>query len=208
MADICGLTWSHMPSVSLHASNWPLTLALLCERGILVDEYMQTNLPDIFAAGDVAQVSTRRRKAGAGQPVDSSPRTGLAAGQNMSGHNRPTARAVAFNVTRLAGLTTTIIGAVGSGATRTCRYRPRRQRNLAPNSRMPSPPRVDLKSTALRLMIGEKHILGAIVMGDQKLLDRPAKSSRRRRMDITAHPRALLTPKAAIGDILATVLVG
>jgi len=32
---------------------------LKTERGILVNEYLQTSDPDIFAAGDVAQISTR-----------------------------------------------------------------------------------------------------------------------------------------------------
>ena len=79
---------------------------------------MCSSHPDIFAAGDVAQVydpmlgevniiDTLCRGAARSQ--------GSAAGLNMAGEATPYHKPIAFNVTRLAGLTTTIIGTVGRG---------------------------------------------------------------------------------------------
>jgi len=36
--------------------SWPQQAGLVIERGILADQFMHTNVPDIYAAGDAAQV--------------------------------------------------------------------------------------------------------------------------------------------------------
>ncbi len=151
---------------------------ITCERGILVDEFMQTNHPDIFAAGDVAQVFDPV----SGKYILDSLWTpareqGRAAGRNMSGEKLPYRKPIAFNVTRLAGLTTTIIGMVGAGSdpdlhgiargdSETWRQLP--DAILAQEG---------FEINRLRLMLGEKHVLGAIVMGDQKLIHLPSRPS-------------------------------
>jgi len=86
---------------------------LAIDRGILVNEYMQTNDPNIYAAGDVAQVYDPIT----GQAVLDSlwgpaRQQGYAAGLNLAGQKAEYVRSAPFNVTRLAGLTTTIIGMV------------------------------------------------------------------------------------------------
>ena len=87
---------------------------LRTDRGILTDEYLQTSAQDIFAAGDVAQVlDTASGKTVLDTLWGIALAQGRAAGRNMAGEHTPYHKNVAFNVTRLAGLTTTIIGTVG-----------------------------------------------------------------------------------------------
>ena len=89
---------------------------LATERGIQVDEYLQTSAPDVFAAGDAAQVfDPFSGKSVLDTLWGVAVTQGRIAGQNMAGQAMPYHKAVPFNVTRLAGLTTTIIGTVGRG---------------------------------------------------------------------------------------------
>jgi NAD(P)H-nitrite reductase large subunit len=173
------------------------------ERGILVNEYMQTNDADIFAAGDVAQVYDPV----SGQSVLDSlwgpaREQGHAAGLNMAGRQTPYRRAVPFNVTRLAGLTTTIIGMVGSG----------RDDDLVGIARGDSetwrhlPEAIIAQSgfevNRLRLLVGEQTLLGAVVMGDQKL-SFPLEKIISAGMDISPIRERLLAPQAKIGEVIA-----
>jgi NADPH-dependent 2,4-dienoyl-CoA reductase/sulfur reductase-like enzyme len=95
---------------------------------------------------------------------------GYTAGQNMAGHQIPYIKGVPFNVTRLAGLTTTIIGALGGrdidadvvgivrGDSEGWRQMPDAivtQANFDVNR--------------LRVLVGENHLVGALLMGDQTL---------------------------------------
>jgi NAD(P)H-nitrite reductase large subunit len=86
------------------------------DRGIMVDGKMRTSDPRIFAAGDVAQVYD---PASGRYVLDSLWNTaieqGRIAGMNMAKEDRMLERGVPFNVTRLAGIVTTIIGTVGRG---------------------------------------------------------------------------------------------
>ena len=120
----------------------------------------------------------------------------------MSGGKQPYLKPVAFNVTRLAGLTTTIIGTVGGGSdpdllgiargdSETWRQVP--DAILAQDG---------FEVNHMRLMLGEKHIVGAIVMGDQKLSS-ALQAIVRDKIDISPIHSALLTPNARIADILA-----
>ena len=181
---------------------------IMCERGIIVDEFMRTNIPDIFAAGDVAQVydpvSGKHILDSLWTPAREQ---GQAAGHNMSGGEQPYNKPIAFNVTRLTGLTTTIIGAVGNGSdpdllsiargdSETWRQLP--DAIIAQDG---------FKVNRLRLMIGEKYILGAIVMGDQKL-SYALQTIVRDKIDISSIRAALLAPNASIADILAGFWLG
>ena len=173
------------------------------DRGILANEYLRTNDPDIYAAGDVAQVydpSTGK------SIVDSlwmpARQQGHAAGLNMAGQKKTYTKSAPFNVTRLAGLTTTIIGTVGRG----------RDGDLIGIARGDSETWRELPDAMvaqtgfevnrLRLLIGEKTLLGAIVMGDQKL-SFPLEKIISENMDITTIREKLLTPDAKVSDIVA-----
>jgi len=176
---------------------------IACQRGILVDEYLRTNLHDIYAAGDVAQVYD---PAAGKYNLDSlwpfARQQGWAAGLNMAGCATAYHKAVPFNVTRLAGLTTTIIGTVGSGADEDvlgiARGDSETWRQL-PDAIVAQD---GFEVNRLRLMLGEKHILGAVVMGDQKF-STLLQGMVRDQVDIMPIRARLLAPGAKIGDILA-----
>lgn len=180
---------------------------LAIDRGILVNEYLQTNDPAIFAAGDVAQVYDPR----SGRSVLDSlwgpaRQQGYAAGLNMAGRPFAYIKAVPFNVTRLAGLTTTIIGTVGRGPdddlVGIARGDSETWRQL-PDCMIAQAGAVN----RVRLLVGEKNLLGAIVMGDQKL-SLPLEKIITNSMDISPIRDRLLAPNARIGDIVAEFWTG
>jgi nitrite reductase (NADH) large subunit len=175
---------------------------LQVDRGILVDEYLRTSSADIFAAGDVAQVyDPFTGKAVLDSLWGPARGQGSTAGMNMAGIQTVYSKPVAFNVTRLAGLTTTIIGKVGQGKdddligiargdSETWRQLPD---SIAAQQ--------DFEVNRLRVMLGEKTILGSIVMGDQTL-SHPLHSLVAQRVDITSIRARLLEPEAHLADLI------
>lgn len=173
------------------------------DRGILVNEYLQTNDPNIYAAGDVSQVYDPSTGTSV---IDSlwapARQQGYTAGLNMAGKKTPYTKSAPFNVTRLAGLTTTIIGTVGRG----------KDEDMIGIARGDSetwrqlPDAIVAQSgfdvNSLRLLVGEKTLLGAIVMGDQKL-SFPLEKIITGNMDISPIREKLLSPTAKVGDIIA-----
>jgi len=174
-----------------------------CERGILADEHLQTNDPDIYAAGDVAQVYDPL----SGRSVIDSLWTpareqGYAAGLNMAGRKSAYLKSAPFNVTRLAGLTTTIIGAVGRG----------RDEDIVGIARGDSETWRDLPEALVaqggfdvnrvRLLIGDQYLLGAVLMGDQKL-SLPLQKMISHKANISSIRDSLLQPNAPVADIIA-----
>ena len=144
---------------------------LKVERGVLVDEHLRTNDADIYAAGDVAQVfDPISGKATVASLWGPSRQQGHTAGLNMAGQSAVYARGVPFNVTRLAGLTTTLIGTIGGseadrdvvgiarGDSETWRVLPDAIAAQA-----------EFDVNRLRLMVGGNRLVGAVLMGDQTL---------------------------------------
>ena len=181
---------------------------LAVDRGILVNEYLQTNDPDIYAAGDVAQAydPTTGRSV-----LDSlwgpARQQGRTAGLNMAGQKTAYIKSAPFNVTRLAGLTTTIIGTVGRG----------RDDDLVGIARGDSETwrhlpeaivaQAGFNVNRLRVLVGDKTLLGAIVMGDQKL-SFPLEKIISNNLDISAIREELLAPNAKIADVIAEFWLG
>jgi nitrite reductase (NADH) large subunit len=179
----------------------PAKLAL--DRGILVNEHLQTNDPDIYAAGDVAQAFDPLT----GRSVLDSLWTpareqGQVAGLNMAGHRTAYLKSAPFNVTRLAGLTTTIIGRVGRGHdediigiargdSETWRELP--EAIIAQNG---------FDVNHMRLLIGEKNVIGAVLMGDQTL-SWPLQKMVAGKADISSIREKLLQPNAPLADLIA-----
>jgi len=181
---------------------------LVVEKGVMVNEYLNARIapdqvvPDIFAAGDVAQAFDPL----SGQSVvdtlwKPARDQGSIAGLNMAGLRLPYYKTPPFNVTRLAGLTTTIIGMVGSG----------RDDDLVGIARGDSETwrqlpdalaaQTDFDVNRLRILVGQKTLLGAIIMGDQTLsnsLQRLISD----RADITPIRENLLMPGVSLGDII------
>ncbi|MBN1666131.1 MAG: NAD(P)/FAD-dependent oxidoreductase [Anaerolineales bacterium] len=143
---------------------------LQVERGVLVDEYLRSSAADIFAAGDVAQVYDPA----SGQHVldslwDAARGQGHAAGLNMTGLQTPYLKPVPFNVTRLAGLTTTIIGTVGRGDDPDLKSIMRGDSETWRQLPDAIVSQTGFSVNQIRLLVGEQRLLGAIVMGDQTL---------------------------------------
>jgi nitrite reductase (NADH) large subunit len=176
---------------------------LALDRGILVNEHLQTNDPEIFAAGDVAQaydpLSGRSILDSLWTPAREQ---GYVAGLNMAGKRTAYLKSAPFNVTRLAGLTTTIIGAVGHG----------HDDDLVGIARGDSetwrtmPDAIVAQSgfdiNRLRLMVGKNRLIGAIVMGDQTL-SLPLQKIIAGNLNISSIHDKLLAPDAKIADVIA-----
>jgi nitrite reductase (NADH) large subunit len=181
---------------------------LAIDRGILVNEYLQTNDIDIFAAGDVAQAYDPLT----GRSVLDSlwgpaRQQGHIAGVNMAGRKTAYLKSPPFNVTRLAGLTTTIIGTVGRGRdddlVGIARGDSETWRQL-PDSMTAQ---TGFEVNRLRVLVGEKTLLGAIVMGDQKL-SLPLEKIISGNVDISPIRERLLEPNAKVGDVIADFWMG
>ena len=177
---------------------------IMIDRGISVDEFLNTNIPDIYAAGDVAQVyDPTVGKAILDSLWGPARRQGYIAGLNMAGKKMPYYKGAAFNVTRLAGLTTTIIGALGGreqdtdvvgivrGDSESWRQMPdaiAAQANFNVNR--------------LRVLVSENHFVGALLMGDQTL-SRAIHHIIIEKTDISPIRERILNPSLSIMDVIA-----
>ncbi len=154
-------------------------------RGILTDDYLRTSDEDVFAAGDAAEVLDPSSGAYRLESLWSlAIAQGRCAGENMAGAHKAYGTKVPFNVTRIGGVTTTIIGQIGQdeddedlvsiarGDSDTWRQRPEA-----------FTAELDSAANRLRLVVGEHAILGAVVMGDQTL-SRPLQHLIAERVDI------------------------
>jgi NAD(P)H-nitrite reductase large subunit len=175
---------------------------LACSRGILVDPHLQTSEADIFAAGDVAEVYDPFTQRYSLNTLWGPARMqGRCAGLNMAGLQTVHHSEIPFNVTRLASLTTTIIGMVGRGE----------DGNLASIARGDSeiwrqlPDAIAAENyfevNRLRLLVGKKTFVGAIVMGDQRL-SQPLQQLVAAQTDISPIREQLLRPDANLGDLV------
>lgn len=177
--------------------------SLSTDRGILVNENMQTSAADIYAAGDVAQVFD---PASGKYVLDSlwtpARQQGRIAGLNMAGFAEPYRRTAPVNVSRLSDIPVTIIGAVGRGS----------RQDLASIARgeseswslMPEALSVESHSDVnqVRVIIGKQTLIGAIVLGDQTI-SRPLQELITQQVDISAIQQPLLQPGAPIARIIA-----
>ncbi|MCS7011951.1 MAG: FAD-dependent oxidoreductase [Anaerolineales bacterium] len=177
------------------------TAGLETQRGILVDEFMQTSIPDIFAAGDCAQVFDPLSGQSVMETLWNPARAqGDIAGKNMAGQRTSYRHAPSLNVTRLAGLTVTIIGSLGTGREEDATI----VRGESEAWRLPFDG-ITLHQSAeinrLRLALGKNTLLGALVMGDQTL-SLPLQDLIFRQVDITPIRAQLLQPPTTLSETI------
>jgi NAD(P)H-nitrite reductase large subunit len=162
--DLLGVAIGVRPRIDLARQA-----GLKVNKGILVDQYLQTSAPDVLAAGDCAEVLDPRTGSAALDvlwPIALA--QGQVAGENMAGGRRAYLKDVPFNVTMLTGLRVTIIGAVGGGKNEDLVAITRGESEswrIRPQAWVASD-RSDVNR--VRILVDERRIVGALVMGDQK----------------------------------------
>jgi NAD(P)H-nitrite reductase large subunit len=140
-----------------------------CARGVLVDRHLCSSDPDIFAAGDVAEV----RDSVTGRRTlevlwNSAVAKGCIAGLNMAtGATHIYDTGLPLNVTRLVGFKVTIIGSVGSGKDADLEGLARGDSETWAELGEAVMVESDADDVHIRLALGENSIAGAVVMGDQ-----------------------------------------
>ncbi|HEX6373790.1 MAG TPA: FAD/NAD(P)-binding oxidoreductase [Longimicrobium sp.] len=174
------------------------------DRGVSVNPLLETSAPDVFAAGDVAQVldpTTGRAELDA--LWNSALRMGRAAGDSMAGAGEPYQKNVPMNVTRVAGLVTTVIGAVGGGKDPDLKTMTRGQ-SESWTARGPSTTVQKRHGTdRVRVLLGERTVQGAIVMGSQ-VLSHPIARLVADRVDVSSiRPACAADPATALHRLLA-----
>ena len=180
------------------------------QRGVIVDEGLHTSQADIFAAGDVAQVYDRL----SGEYLlDSLWRPaieqGWVAGLNMAGGNYSYEKKYPFNVTRLGGLITTIIGRVGKEILE--ENKSKGDADVAGIMRGDSEvwrkqslgiiAQTYQEANRIRLYVTPSFITGAVIMGDQTL-SRPLQILIREQVDISPIRELLLSSQYSLMDTL------
>jgi NADPH-dependent 2,4-dienoyl-CoA reductase/sulfur reductase-like enzyme len=173
------------------------------DRGVLVNEFLQTSEADIFAAGDVAQVYDPFTGKYVLDSLWGPARDqGHVAGLNMAGNKTTYRKAIAFNVTRLAGLTTTIVGTVGQGVDDDLVGIARGDSEIWRQLPDAITAQNNFEVNRLRLLVGRKTLIGGLLMGDQTL-SRAVHHLVKEQVDITPIRDLLLEPNAPIADLIA-----
>jgi len=172
------------------------------KRGVRVNEFMQASAPDVFSAGDVAEVHDPET---GHYVVDSlwhvARSQGVVAGMNMAGKEKPYQRRSPLNVTRLSGITTTIIGQVGGGEVEDEFTIVRGESETW--QQMPDAVvcQNNFDINRLRIMLGQNKIQGAVLMGDQSL-SLPLEDLVANEVDVSSIRNQLLMNNESLGPIL------
>jgi len=177
---------------------------LRTDKGILTDEFLRTGADGIFAAGDAAQVlDAVSGKTSLDTLWGTALVHGRIAGRNMAGDSlTPFKKTLPYNIMRLAGITTTIIGAVGQNE---------KDNDLVTISRGDSESwrqipdvlavQTDYDVNHIRIMLGLHTIEGALLMGDQTL-SRPLRELISERIDVTPIVESLRSSGGSMADTL------
>jgi len=176
---------------------------IACGRGLLVDEFLRSSDPRVFAAGDVAEVceeATDRRTVEV--LWNSAIEKGRIAGLNMA--DEPVHRYSSdnpLNVTRLAGFKITIMGTVGSGVDSDLKGISRGDSETWREAGESAVVESTLEGANVRLVLGDGVISGAVVMGEQAL-SYPLQRIVGERMDVSAIVPMLREPSADVAGII------
>ncbi len=204
--DIVGAAVGVRPNIALIRET-----SIEAERGILVDECLESSAPGVYAAGDVAQVydqwSGERR-------VDdlwsSAVAAGRAAGANMAGAHLAYVKSAPFNAARVFGIHVTSIGQAGAA---------RRDSGSDPNETLQYQSRGSSEvwwarggaplgsawsqhgDNSLRVVLRDHIIAGALILGNQDLAD-PLRELIAQRVDISPIREQLRSDEPNLGSIL------
>ena len=184
------------------------------DRGVMVNEYMQSSIPTLFAAGDIAQVYDRWTKK---HHLDilwpSAINEGRAAGHNMVDVVRgqtPTfsyQKGSPFNAALLYGVHLTVIGQISGslkeneGEALSYLSRGSSQVWTAPFSGNYRSAWDKDGANSIRIVMADGRIVGALLLGEQQLAD-PLREMVQKEADLSAHQEQLLTA----GDDLPQLL--
>ena len=144
---------------------------LPCARGVLVDKYLRAGDPDIYAAGDIAETVDAHTGHRTLEVLwNPALLKGRVAGLNMAAEPvHVYEQDASINVTRLAGLHTTIIGTVGSGTDADLEGLSRGDSQMWSELSDEATVEAQRGDAHVRLALGEHTIAGAVVIGDQTL---------------------------------------
>ncbi|MBI4768879.1 MAG: FAD-dependent oxidoreductase [Chloroflexi bacterium] len=148
------------------------------DRGILTDEYLETSVPGIYAAGDCATVHDRWSGK---HLLDSlwpgAVATGRAAGANMAGANQPHIKGSPFNVAQLFGVHITVIGQLATGGregdAEEIEFLSRGSSEvwMAETGRAYTSAFDEQPDSSVRLVMRDGKLVGALLVGNQSLAD-------------------------------------
>jgi len=209
--QIVGVAIGVRPNVTLVKA-----LPIEQDRGVMVNEFMQSSTPNVFAAGDIAQVYDRWTKK---HHLDvlwpSAINEGRAAGYNMvdvaRGHSPQFSyeKGSPFNAAMLYGIHLTVIGQISGnlkeneGEALSYLSRGSSQVWTAPFSSSYRSAWDKDGANSIRIVMDGSRIVGALILGDQRLAD-PLRELVQQEVDLSAYQEQLLSagadlPKALLG---------
>jgi len=161
--------------------EWVRGAGIEVDKGILVDEFLQTPVPDVYAAGDCAQVWDRWTERYTLDSLwPSAVAAGKIAGRNMA-CDQPALRAtyikgIPFNACLLFGLHVTAMGQLGGGRNAAeadvVQHISRGSSEIWANTPHAYASAWSGSGTnSIRLALGGKRLMGALVVGQQTLAD-------------------------------------
>lgn len=187
------------------------------DRGVMVNEFMQSSVPNIFAAGDIAQVYDRWTKK---HHLDilwpSAINEGRAAGYNMvdvaRGHSPQFSyqKGSPFNAALLYGIHLTVIGQISGnlkeneGEALSYLSRGSSQVWTAPFSSSYRSAWNEEGSNSIRIVMDKGRVVGALILGEQRLAD-PLRELIQQEVDLSAHQEQLLAAGEALPQQLLRV---
>jgi NAD(P)H-nitrite reductase large subunit len=185
------------------------------DKGVLVNDAMQSSVPSLFAAGDVAQVYDRwTDKPQLDVLWPSAINEGRAAGYNMVDVARgqppsyPYQKGAPFNAALLFGVHLTVIGRSGSRLPEEAEltYLSRGSSHVwtAPFADSVRSAWDKDGSNSLRITMANGRIVGAILLGNQELAD-PLRYLVEEEVDLTAHEAALLNSGPELWSLLWSI---
>lgn len=204
--EIVGVAIGVQPNLAL-AKGTPLKI----DRGIMTNEYLETNLPGVFAAGDCAQIYDAWSGT---HHIDSLWPTAISSGRtaaaNMTGAHVPYRKGVPFNAALLFGLHLTAIGQVAAAgrdgdATEELSFISRGSSEVwtaNPGGGYTSAWANDGTSSQ-RLVLRDQALVGALLLGNQRLAD-PLRDLIDQHVNIAAVRAGLMSGGPALATAVLT----